>query len=515
MDRLPIPTELVWSTPTRRSSVARAAAAGRLRPLARGMYTTNLTDPLEEVVARHRYDIVGRYFPGAVIVDRSAANGGVPVAGELHVDHPDRTTDLQLPGLVVRPRRGPGRLPGDVPFAGGLFMSSPARILLDNVRESRARGAHQRRTLSRRELEDHLETLCQRYGADRLRALRREVEALAARTGMAAESRLVGILIAALLGTREASVSSPRLRARIEGRPFDARRLQLLTTLRDRLLELPPKPPLLVAPDARRFRFLPFFEAYFSNFIEGTEFTIDEAAEIALRGTIPGARPEDAHDIIGTYSIVRDHAEMSRVPSTAEELIDLLRARHARLLAGRPDKRPGAFKERANQAGTTLFVAPELVPGTLEQGFRIGRPLQDPFARGVFVGFMVAEVHPFDDGNGRIARIMMNAELVAHGEQRIIVPTVYRNNYLQSLRALTHDGRADPLIRALDFAQRYTASIDFSSIQLARATLERTHALEDPSAAELRGVHLVLPSIDDLETAMETLSITDESELGR
>jgi Fic family protein len=47
--------------------------------------------------------------------------------------------------------------------------------------------------------------------------------------------------------------------------------------------------------------------------------------------------------------------------------------------------------------------------------------------------FLVAEVHPFADGNGRVARIMMNAELVAARESRIIVPTVFRNNYLMAL----------------------------------------------------------------------------------
>ena len=29
--------------------------------------------------------------------------------------------------------------------------------------------------------------------------------------------------------------------------------------------------------------------------------------------------------------------------------------------------------------------------------------------------FMMSEVHPFDDGNGRLARLMMNTELVSAG----------------------------------------------------------------------------------------------------
>ena len=60
------------------------------------------------------------------------------------------------------------------------------------------------------------------------------------------------------------------------------------------------------------------------------------------------------------------------------------------------------------------------------------------FQRAIFMMFLVAEVHPFSDGNGRLSRIMMNAELVSAGEQRIIVPTIYRANYLAALTRLIH-----------------------------------------------------------------------------
>jgi Fic family protein len=38
----------------------------------------------------------------------------------------------------------------------------------------------------------------------------------------------------------------------------------------------------------------------------------------------------------------------------------------------------------------------------------------------------MAEVHPLTDGNRRVARLMMNAELVAGGQTRIFIPSVYR-----------------------------------------------------------------------------------------
>lgn len=45
---------------------------------------------------------------------------------------------------------------------------------------------------------------------------------------------------------------------------------------------------------------LAFFEAYFSNFIEGAEFAVDEAADIVFRSHIPAGRTADGHDVLGT-----------------------------------------------------------------------------------------------------------------------------------------------------------------------------------------------------------------------
>lgn len=101
----------------------------------------------------------------------------------------------------------------------------------------------------------------------------------------------------------------------------------------------------------------------------------------------------------------------------------------------RADKSPGAFKARANQAGATVFVRPDLVDGTLERGFDFLPPLDDPFHRAVFMMTLVSDVHPFADGNGRVARIMMNAELLARDQERIIIPTAYRTGYLSALKA--------------------------------------------------------------------------------
>ena len=50
---------------------------------------------------------------------------------------------------------------------------------------------------------------------------------------------------------------------------------------------------------------------------------------------------------------------------------------------------------------------------------------------------MVSEIHLFLGGNGRIARVTMNAELVRAKQTRMTIPTVYRGDYLKALRRLT------------------------------------------------------------------------------
>lgn len=95
--------------------------------------------------------------------------------------------------------------------------------------------------------------------------------------------------------------------------------------LRDTLIERRPAPER----DGDVNATLAFFEAYFSNFIEGTEFTVEEAAEIVFEGVIPQERPADAHEVLGTFRVVSYLAHLKVLPSDFTGFRDLLRRRHA------------------------------------------------------------------------------------------------------------------------------------------------------------------------------------------
>ena len=100
--------------------------------------------------------------------------------------------------------------------------------------------------------------------------------------------------------------------------------------------------------------------------------------------------------------------------------------------------------------------------------------------------FIVSEVHPFSDGNGRAARIMMNAELIAGGQERIVIPTAYRVDYLGALKAISQTGNPTPVIRMLDHAQRYTHMIDWRNQKTAQTMLAASGAFTEGENARLK-----------------------------
>jgi hypothetical protein len=93
-----------------------------------------------------------------------------------------------------------------------------------------------------------------------------------------------------------------------------------------------------------------------------------------------------------------------------------------------------------------------------------------------------------------IARIMMNAELVSAAEHRIVIPSVYRNNYMMGLRGMSSNRHAAGLIASLDFAQRYTSAIDYSDLASTRAELDATNAFRESEEEAAGVVRLQLPS---------------------
>lgn len=464
-------------------------AAGRLRKLAPRLYTTDLLEDAGAIIRRNLIEIAGHRFPGAVISHRSALNAGlVSKEGRLCITSPASNQMVVYPGGgTIQHFKGMGAIDGDKPFMrSGLFLASTSRALLENCQ--RTRGDKQK-TLTSEELEVWMEQTRQLLGGDELNRLRDATKQLAPLLGMEAEMVRLNDLFAASLGTSPTkSRHSAVGKARAQGLPYDPARVDAFTRAAA-TLEGSPMPSVVdplagaAANDAalvnRRF-----YDAYFSNFIEGTEFEIEEAEQIVFSGFAPEHRPNDAHDITASFGLLADRTPTPDFERPGEWL-KTLREWHSVLMAGRDDVLPGSFKVQPNRVGMRRFVAPDLVEGTLVKALELAAKLSDPFARACYLKLVITEVHPFADGNGRIARLVLNRLLSEAQLAPVIIPNVFRDDYVTSLSAFTNNSNIEPLVLALATAQKFTAAVNFTTLQNARSDMERRKAFASPHEARL------------------------------
>lgn len=480
--------ELIFADAKTSKPYQREVAAGRMRRIARGIYTPNLEDAPDIIVQRNRHELLDSLYPGSVVSHRSAIEIGAAVQPHLWLTvNVANESTKKLPGLVIHVLPGKGPVRGDIPFKR-FHIAGQARYLLENL--SPTRGPQElRKTLPRSDLERRLAEIMVARGDGHLNRIRDEAKAIASELNLEKEAAQLDSIIGALFGTQpESAVSDKTNIGRARAKPYDLDRVRLLEALALQLREVQ-TPDFRPAPDIRGnvqvLHTFAFMEAYFSNFIEGTEFEVDEARKIVFENLKIPRRQDDTHDILNTYRLVVDTHEMSRVPGSTNEFRELLKARHLAILEHRKDRNPGEWKDLPNRAGSTRFVEPGLVEGTLIQAFDLYKALPYSLGRAIFMQIAVSEVHPFNDGNGRVSRVMMNAELTMAGECRIIIPTVYRDDYITALKAFSQNRETDPVVRMFERAQAFTASMDYSNYELAKKSFAQADSFKEPREGRL------------------------------
>jgi len=467
------------------NQISKAEKEGNIRKIAPRVYTTNFRDSDEFIIKRHFFDIIKWRFPNAVISHRSASELRPTETGNFFItsNYTKKITDFK--GLTINVMQGKPAIDSDVNL-DGIYASSEWRWLLENMQISRKKGSESK-NFPVEYIEDRLEKIIIREGETGINRFRDKAKEIAKQLEFEDEFCKLNSIISALLKTHHSKVlSSPSAKARAAGMPFDSKRVELFEVLYNKLKNyyFPERAEKNLSENS--FRLFSFFEAYFSNYIEGTEFTVEDAKKIIDTGVALPKRVKDSHDILGTFNIVSSSYEMSITPSTADELIEILKRRHLTMLSGRAeDVDAGQFKNKNNRAGNTEFVDHTLVEGTLRQGFKYYAALTDPMAKAVFIMFLVSEVHPFIDGNGRISRIMGNAELFKSGQSRIIVPTVYRENYILSLKKLTNRKEPDTFIRVMDKLQYFSNHISGENFEELHNYLLASNAYKEPEDGEL------------------------------
>lgn len=448
---------------------------GSLKRIAPGFVTKLPGDAWPALIARERIRILAALYPNAVIGPRSAFHGGTPSDGVMYLTY-SYTKKVELPGMTVQLLSGHGPAPGDTPMMGrNLYFPSTPRVLMENLTVSRGKV---KKSVGKAGVEQRLIATCEARGEEALGPLRDQARAIAPTLGLKREFTILDALIGAVLGTRKTDMSTTVGKAMVANIPYDANRLALFEALAAQLRSTPLKQPgTPIKSEQGRIHFA-FLESYFSNFIEGTEFDVNEARGFVLDGKPITDRPKDSHDIIGVFRQALNTGWANQTLSSGEPVLNQLRLRHADQMKERPEVGPGEFKMQANRAGNTEFVVPRLVRGTLVEGSRLLPSVPAGTARAMLAMFLVSEVHPFTDGNGRLARLVMNAELSVVNSCRIIVPTLFREEYLDCLRVLTREGNPRPFLDAMQWIQEWTSTFDYENLDKVIADMTSCNAFE-------------------------------------
>lgn len=467
-------------SPSEARRVQRHAQAGQFQRIAKGVYIRSGTpEEIEQRVRSNWQRIAGALVPGGVVSHISAITSGITPQGSIFISHPTQfAKKLHLPGVSLALLRGPGPLPGDLPLGStGLHWASRPRMLIENL------GIRAPRRIGRDGVERHLVSVLNASGERALNEIRDQAAAIARLLSATRELQTLQAIIGALLGTHgrgELHTADGRLVA--QGTPADrerANRFEMLAQhLRGTVL---PQLPDRVSPGRSRQNFA-FIESYFSNYVEGTKFDIEQARGIVMRNEVVASRPKDSHDILGVFRLALTAPFRNNPPVAGDEFVEGLETWHAELLKMRPEVNPGRLKLEPNFAGTTRFVEPGMVRGTLIEGSRLALSVPEGIARAAFYAFLISEVHPFDDGNGRLSRLVMNAELSRTGLCRIVIPTLYHPQYVDCARALTRANDPAGFVTSIAKMARWAAGFDYSNLDRLITALRQSNALEESPA---------------------------------
>ena len=194
---------------------------------------------------------------------------------------------------------------------------------------------------------------------------------------------------------------------------------------------------------------------YHSNAIEGNSLTLGETRSLILHGlTAHGKSMRDHLDIVGHDEAVKAIADAVERDESLNEVF--IRNLHGVLLKkpyeidaitpdGQPTKRLisiGEYKTHPNNVRTSAgeiyyFTPPEQVKPAMSDLIDCYRKAEaegeHPIVIAATFHYRFVRIHPFDDGNGRLARLLMNMILIKHGYTVAVVPIQQRSRYIGAL----------------------------------------------------------------------------------
>lgn len=183
---------------------------------------------------------------------------------------------------------------------------------------------------------------------------------------------------------------------------------------------------------------------YTSNAIEGNSLTESETKVVIEDGLTIGGKPLRDHlealGHAGAYDFIYDLAGMKK--EISEE--DILKIHHLFYEKIDEDNAGKYRKVRVFVSGTDfIFPPPSAVPALMEEFIqKIPNQIKQlhPVEFAAWLHFQFINIHPFVDGNGRVARLLMNLFLLKSGYVITIIPPVVRTDYIEIIRDCQKSG---------------------------------------------------------------------------
>lgn len=195
---------------------------------------------------------------------------------------------------------------------------------------------------------------------------------------------------------------------------------------------------------------------YHSNHIEGNSLSYGETKALLLFGITAQGKPLADHlEMQGhneAVNWVMDVVKGDRplTETFIRELHTLLLQKPYQVKAETPGGQPtsktvniGQYKQLPNHVRTVtgetfFFATPEETPAMMQALVEWYREMDsNPKSNHVLLAaefhYRFIRIHPFDDGNGRTARLLMNFILLRHGFPPVIIKTEDKRNYLSAL----------------------------------------------------------------------------------
>lgn len=175
---------------------------------------------------------------------------------------------------------------------------------------------------------------------------------------------------------------------------------------------------------------------YNSTNIEGNTLTLGETRLVLEEGITIGGKSLKEHLELTNHKKAIDFVE-SLVKKEKITPIDILNL-HAIILDKIDPENAGFYRKCAVRISGTTYnpPSPNKVPELMREVHSLLNSKSDePIETAAIIHLKFVDIHPFVDGNGRVARLLLNLYLMRNSYPPTIIQTVERKKYIQSIVA--------------------------------------------------------------------------------